>query len=96
MKFIPNEPNENKSHCEVIDIRDENIQNKKRTNNKKSTKNTLERLRNQRSTLLVPPDVYTSVKEIWIVNVLLLENFLLKFLSTPEPFRRKDALGWVW
>ena len=28
--------------------------------------------------------------------MLLLENFLVNFLPTPEPFRRKDALGWVW
>ena len=55
-----------------------------------------ERLLNQRPTLVVPPDVSTSVKEIWIGNVLLLESFLLKFLPAPEPFRRKDALGWVW
>ena len=55
-----------------------------------------ERLRNQRPTLVVPPDVSTSVKEIWIGNVLLLETFLLKLLPAPEPFRRKDALGWVW
>ena len=57
---------------------------------------TSERLRNQRPTLVVPPDVSTSVKEIWIGNVLLLENFLVKFLPAPEPFRRKYALGWVW
>ena len=49
------------------------------------------RLRNQRSTLVVPPDVSTSVKEIWIGNVLLLETFLVKFLPAPEPFRHKDA-----
>ena len=49
------------------------------------------RLRNQRSTLVVPPDVSISVKEIWIGNVLLLETFLLKFLPAPEPFWRKDA-----
>ena len=55
-----------------------------------------ERLRNQRPTLVVPPDVSTSFKDIWIGNVLLLETFLLKFLPAPEPFRRKDALGWVW
>ena len=52
----------------------------------------LKRLRNQRPTLVVPPDVSTSVKEIWIGNVLLLENSLVNFL----PFLRKDALGWVW
>ena len=52
-----------------------------------------ERLQNQRPTLVVPPDVSTSVKEIWIGNVLLLETFLLKFLPAPEPFRRKDVLG---
>ena len=32
----------------------------------------IERLRNQRPILVVPPDVSTSVKEIWIGNVLLL------------------------
>ena len=46
-------------------------------------------LRNQRPTIVVPPDVYTSVKEIWIGNVLLLETLLVKFLPVPEPFRRK-------
>ena len=56
----------------------------------------IERLRNQRPKLVVPPDVSTSVKEISIGNVLLLETFLLKFVPAPEPFRRKDALGWVW
>ena len=55
-----------------------------------------ERLRNQRPTLVVSPDVSTSVKEIWIDNVLLLETFLVQFLPAPKPFRRKDALGWVW
>ena len=55
-----------------------------------------ERLRNQRPTLVVPTAVSTSFKEIWIGNVFLLENFLLKFLPAPKPFRRKDALGWVW
>ena len=56
----------------------------------------IERLQNQRPTLVVPPDVSTSVKEIWIGNVLLLETFLLKFLPAPEPFWCKDTLGWVW
>ena len=56
----------------------------------------LERLRNQRPTLVVSPDVSTSVKDIWIGNVLLLETFLVKFLPAPEPFWRKDSLGWVW
>ena len=51
---------------------------------------TSERLRNQRPTLVVPPDVSTSVKEIWIGNVLLLENFLVKFLSAPEHSGHKD------
>ena len=55
-----------------------------------------ERLRNQRPTLVLPPDLSTSVKEIWIGNVLLLEGFLVNFLPAPKPFRRKDALGWVW
>ena len=50
-----------------------------------------ERLRNQRPTLVLTSDVSTSVREIWIVNVLLLENLLVKFLPAPEPFRRKDA-----
>ena len=54
------------------------------------------RLRNQRPTFVVPPDVSTSVKEIWIGNVLLLETFLVKFLPAPEPFWCKDSLGWVW
>ena len=54
------------------------------------------KLRNQRPTLVLTPDVSTSVKEIWIGNVLLLETFLVKFLPAPEPFRLKDALGWVW
>ena len=53
-------------------------------------------LRNQRPTLVVPPNVSTSVKEIWIGNVLLLENFLVNLFPAPEPSRRKDALGWVW
>ena len=55
-----------------------------------------ERLQNQRPTLVVPPDVSTSVKEIWIGNVLLLEMFLVKFFPAPESFWRKDALGWFW
>ena len=55
-----------------------------------------ERLRNQRPTLVVIPDVSTSVKQIWIGNVLLLENFLVKFLRAPELFWRKYALEWVW
>ena len=54
-----------------------------------------ERLRNQRPTHVVTSNVSTSVKDIWIGNVLLLETFLLKFLPAPEPFQRKDALGWV-
>ena len=48
-------------------------------------------LQNQRPTLVVPPDVSTSVKDIWIGNVLLLETFLVKFLPAPKPFWRKDA-----
>ena len=48
-----------------------------------------ERLRNQRPTIVVRPDVSTSIKEIWIDNVLLLETFLLKFIPAPKPFRRK-------
>ena len=54
------------------------------------------RLQNQRPTLVVPPDVSTSVNEIWIGNMLLLETLLVKYLPAPEPFPRKDALGWVW
>ena len=56
----------------------------------------IEKLQNQRPTLVVPPNVSTSVKDIWIGNVLLLETLLVNFLSVPVPFRRKDALGWVW
>ena len=52
-----------------------------------------ERLRNQRPTLVVSPDVSTRFKEIWIGNVLLLGTFLVKFLPAPEPFRRKDAFN---
>ena len=55
-----------------------------------------ESLRNQMPTLVVPPDVSTSIKNIWIGNVLLLETLLVKFLPVPEPFWRKYALGWVW
>ena len=55
-----------------------------------------ERLQNQRPTLVVPPDVSTSVKEICIGNVLFLETLLVKFSHAPKPFRRKDELGWVW
>ena len=53
-------------------------------------------LQNQRPTLVVPPNVSTSVKEIWIGNMLLLETLLVKFIPAPEPFWRKYALGWVW
>ena len=45
LNFISNEPNENKSQCEVIDIFYDKIQNKKRTINNKSTKHTLQRKR---------------------------------------------------
>ena len=55
----------------------------------------VERLQNQRPTLVVPPDVSTSVKDIWIGNVLLLETLLVKFLLAPKPFWHKYALGWV-
>ena len=34
----------------------------------------VKRLQNQRINLVAPPDNSTSVKEIWIDNVLLLEN----------------------
>ena len=54
------------------------------------------RLRNQRSTLVVPPDVSISVKEIWIGNVLFLETLQVNFLPAPKLFWHKDALGWVW
>ena len=53
------------------------------------------RIQNQRPTLVVPPDISTSVKDIWIGNDFLLETLLVKFLPEPEPFRSKDALGWV-
>ena len=45
-----------------------------------------ERLRNQRPTLVVPPDVFTSVKQIWMGNVLHLETLLVNFLPAPKPF----------
>ena len=45
---------------------------------------------------MVPPDVSTSAELIWISNVLLLETLLVKFLPAPEPFQRKDPLGWFW
>ena len=50
-----------------------------------------ERLHNQRPTLVVHPNVSTSVEEIWIGNVLLLETLIVKFLPAPKPFWRKDA-----
>ena len=56
----------------------------------------IKRLQNQRPTLVVPHDVYISVKDIWIGNVLLLETFMVKFLSATETFWRKYALRWVW
>ena len=43
LKFISNESNENESQCGTTKICDDNIQNKKRTINKKSTKHTLQR-----------------------------------------------------
>ena len=49
-----------------------------------------ERIQNQRTTLVVPHDFSTSVKEIWIGNVLLMETLLVKFLPAPERFPRKD------
>ena len=54
------------------------------------------RLQNHRPTLVVPPDVTTSIKEISIGNVLFLESLLVKFLPTPKTLRRKYALEWVW
>ena len=45
LKFISNETNENESQSEATEIRDDNIQNKKRSITKKSTKNTLHRKR---------------------------------------------------
>ena len=56
----------------------------------------VERLQNQRPSLVVPTNVSTSVKDIWIGNVLLLETLMVKFLPAPEPFQRKYALGLVW
>ena len=53
-------------------------------------------LQNQRPILVVPPDVSTSVKEIWIGNVLILETLLVEFLPATKPFLRIYALGWVW
>ena len=44
-KFIPNEPNENESYSEAIEIHDDKIQNKKRSTNKYSTNHTLQRER---------------------------------------------------
>ena len=67
-----------------------------RLGGKRGKKRKTKRLRNQRPTLIVPPNVSTSVKEILIGYVLLLETLLVKFLPAPEPFQRKDALGWVW
>ena len=55
--------------------------------------NFYKKLQNQRPALVVPPDVSTSVKEIFIGNLLLSENLLVNFLPAPELFRRKDALG---
>ena len=54
------------------------------------------RLRNQRPTLVAPPDVSTSFNEIWIGNVLFLDTLLVKFLPAPKHFWCKDALGWFW
>ena len=45
-----------------------------------------ERLLNQTPTLVVPPEVSTSVKDIWIGNMLLLQTFLVKFFLAPESF----------
>ena len=44
-KLTSNEPNEIEYQCEVTNIRDDKIQNKKRDINKKLTKNTLQRKR---------------------------------------------------
>ena len=44
-KFISNKQNKNGSQSEATEIRDDNIQNKKRIITKKSTKNTLQRKR---------------------------------------------------
>ena len=44
-RFISNEPNENESQSEVTEIRNDKIQNKKRTANKYSTKHTLQKKR---------------------------------------------------
>ena len=40
-KFISNEPNENESQSEAIEINDDKIQNKKRSNTKYSTNNNI-------------------------------------------------------
>ena len=53
----------------------------------------IERIWNQRPTINVPPNVSTSVKEIWIGSVLLLDTLLVKFIPAPKPFWRKDDLG---
>ena len=45
LKFISNEPNENESQCEVTQICDDNIQEKKRSIKKKSTNHNLHRKR---------------------------------------------------
>ena len=44
-RFIYNEPNEDNSQSEATEIHNDKIQNKKRTANKYSTKNTLQRKR---------------------------------------------------
>ena len=44
-RFISNEPNENESQSEAIEINDDKIQIKKRSITKKSTKHTLQRKR---------------------------------------------------
>ena len=49
----------------------------------------VKRLQNQRPTLVAPHDVSTSVKQIWIGNVLLLETFLVRFSPRPNPFGAK-------
>ena len=49
--FISNEPNEDESKSEATEIHNEKIQNKKRTDNKYSTNNNLQRKRQKQFTI---------------------------------------------
>ena len=49
--FISNEPNEDESNSEATEIHNEKIQNKKRTDNKYSTNNNLQRKRQKQLTI---------------------------------------------